>query len=73
MKRSKWAAAAALLGVVTLPGCTTVEPWERGNLAKPHMALDSNPIQTASREHINDSRQAMPSGSSAEGGGCGCN
>ncbi len=54
-------------------GCTTVEPWERGTLAKPHMAIDPFPAQTAWRSHVQGARQAAPAGMAAEGGGCGCN
>lgn len=60
---------AAMTAVV---GCSTVEPWQRGNLAKPHMALDNNPIRHAAQAHVISSRQAMPSGGAGEGGGCGC-
>jgi hypothetical protein len=56
-----------------LPGCATVAPWERGNLAKPQMAFDLNPAQTALREHAYDSREAAIGGDAAAGGGCGCN
>lgn len=58
-----------------LAGCATVEPWQRGVLAKPHMALDPLPLQSALRAHVQGSRQAgaAPAGAvAAEGGGCGC-
>jgi hypothetical protein len=54
-------------------GCTAVEPWERGNLAKAHMALDPNPANSAIRAHTYSSREAATGGDSAVGGGCGCN
>jgi hypothetical protein len=60
--------AAAWLG-----GCAPVAPWERGNLAKPHMALDPTPIQSSLREHNYDSREASAGAISTTGGGCGCN
>jgi hypothetical protein len=53
-------------------GCASVEPWERGNLAKPHMALDPNGARTVMRTHTFVSREAAAGGDSAEGGGCGC-
>ncbi len=31
---------------VALMGCETVQPWQKGNLAKPDMAFDSDPLQT---------------------------
>ena len=56
-----------------LCGCSPVQPWERGTLAKPHMALQPFPVQAAFREHIYGSREAASGGSaSAGGGGCGC-
>lgn len=58
--------------VLALPACTAVEPWERGNLAKPEMALDFDPIQNRYRDHVFRSRQAAVSGNTAQGGGCGC-
>jgi len=61
----------SLLALVS--GCTSVQPWERGTLAKPHMALQPFPSQTALREHIYGSREsASGSTASAGGGGCGC-
>ncbi|MGH8525662.1 MAG: DUF4266 domain-containing protein [Gammaproteobacteria bacterium] len=65
--------AAMLLGLsVFISGCAAVAPWERGNLAKPHMALEPNPGQRAIREHTYMSREAAMGGSTAGGGGCGC-
>lgn len=61
------------LGAAILSGCTSVAPWERGNLAKPHMALDPNPQRTALRVHKFTSREAASGGDFAVGGGCGCN
>lgn len=68
-RRPAWLVAAALV----LSGCTSVAPWERGNLAKPHMALNPHPMQSVLRAHTYGSREAASGGSvSAEGGGCGC-
>lgn len=56
-----------------LSGCAPVAPWERGHLAKPHMALEPLPTQRALREHNYSSREASAGAISATGGGCGCN
>ena len=42
-------ALLALLPFLTagLQGCAEVAPWERGNLAKPHMALEPYPMQSS--------------------------
>ena len=55
-----------------LQACASVEPWERGNLAKGHMALDPDPTLSAMRAHAYTSREAASGGGSAQGGGCGC-
>jgi starvation-inducible outer membrane lipoprotein len=57
---------------VLLTACTAVQPWERGNLAKPQMALDPHPLQSALRAHNYGSREAAAGGNAAQGGGCGC-
>ena len=64
--------SGAFLAAIT-SGCADVKPWERGTLAKPHMALQPFPVQAALREHIYGSRESASGGSaSAGGGGCGC-
>ena len=60
-----------LLGVI-LSGCAVVQPWERGNLAKPQMSLEPNPLQTGLKAHNYGSREAAAGGNAAQGGGCGC-
>jgi hypothetical protein len=66
-------AAAALLALVaSAAGCAAVAPWERGRLAKPHMALDPDPAQRALRAHVHATREAAAGGEVGAGGGCGC-
>ena len=67
-------ALAALLFILELcvAGCAPVAPWERGNLAKPQMALDISPMMSSLRSHQYGSREASSGGGSATGGGCGC-
>ena len=55
-----------------LSACTSVQPWERGILAKEHMALEAYPGQALYREHNYASREASAGGGAAKGGGCGC-
>lgn len=73
MKRLLLLTPLLLATGLCIAGCTTVEPWERGNLAKPHMALDPNPTRSALRAHTYSAREAASGGDSAVGGGCGCN
>jgi len=60
-----------LLFSTLVTGCS-VAPWERGNLAKPQMALDSHSLQTKFRGHAYGSREAATGSSVGAGGGCGC-
>ena len=55
-----------------LSGCSPVQPWQRGTLAKPHMALDPDPMQSILRSHQYGSREAASGGNAGSGGGCGC-
>jgi len=67
--------ASAGLGLYlssVLTGCTPVEAWERGYLAKPQMSLDSRPVADSLTTHVYGSREATAAGNSAKGGGCGC-
>ena len=65
-------AILAVLGLL-LSGCASVQPWERGRLARPEMQLDPNPLQTGLYEQVYDSKEAAGGGTKAEGAGCGCN
>jgi hypothetical protein len=53
-------------------GCAEVPVWERGNLAKPHMAADPMPQQRTLQEHVYSSREAGSAGATGQGDGCGC-
>ena len=62
--------------LLALQGCAviqTVEPWKKGNLAKPEMTFDDDPLERGYREHIYTSKEASAGGSGLGGGGCGCN
>ena len=61
----------ALLGM--LCGCETVQPWERGTLAREDMQWQDNVMEGALSEQIHASKEASSGGSGAAGGGCGCN
>lgn len=70
IKHKPW--PVLILGLSLLQGCAAVQPWERGILAKPQMALERTPLQSELRGHSYGSREAAGAGSSASGGGCGC-
>jgi hypothetical protein len=56
-----------------LCACETVQPWERGTLAKDEMQWQTDPMEARLQEHIQYSKEASSGGSGAAGGGCGCN
>lgn len=62
----------AFLLLLWMTGCAEVQPWERGTLAKPQMALEQQPLQSELRGHGYGAREAAGAGNSASGGGCGC-
>ena len=65
-----------MMVLLGLRGCAvvqTVEPWQKGNLAKPEMTFDDDPQERGYREHIYTSKEASAGGSGLGGGGCGCN
>lgn len=65
--------AAICLVVVLLSACAPVQPWQRGHLAQPAMALDGDPMLASISQHIYDSKEASSGSVGPAGGGCGCN
>ena len=48
-----------ILFILNCYGCATgVKPWERGNLAKPHMAIEPDALQRAIREQLVTSKES---------------
>ena len=64
---------AALAILALCAGCATVQPWERGTLAKPSMAVEEPPHQTAQKLRTYGAKEAGAAASGVGGGGCGCN
>lgn len=64
------ASLAALL--CALPGCVTVQPWERATLSHPCMDLAPG-LGDGYRGHILPIREGALAGGAGIGGGCGCN
>lgn len=71
--------AAGLLGLATvtlLTGCSSlpsVNPWEKGNLAKPMMTFEADPLEQQFVQHTYGSKENSSGGYGVGGGGCGCN
>lgn len=59
--------------VFALSACTTVKPWEKGNLAKNNMQGSPISQKTMLDNHIYFSKEGASGGGQAAGGGCGCN
>ena len=70
---------AGLLGIATvtlLTGCSnlpSVNPWEKGNLAKPMMTFEADPLEQQFVQHTYGSKENSSGGYGVGGGGCGCN
>ena len=71
MKRLSYLFAIAISLLTT--ACTTVSPWEKGNLARPEMALAYDPLEAKIMEHVYFAKEGSSSSSAVSGGGCGCN
>lgn len=69
----RWILPVVTLVGLSLSGCQTVKPWERGHLADFTMQPDRDPLQTAMSEHIFFSRESSSGGRGVGGSGCGCN
>jgi hypothetical protein len=63
----------AVIFIVLLCGCETVQPWERGTLAKREMQWQDDVMEANLRDQIHASKEASSGGTGAAGGGCGCN
>ena len=63
----------ALLSLLSSGGCATVQPWERGTLAKPVMATQDPPHETTQKLRTYGAKEAGAAATGVGGGGCGCN
>ena len=61
-----------IISIITT-ACSSVNPWERGILAKPEMAWEPDPLMGQLQEHVYFSKEGSNGGYGAGGGGCGCN
>jgi hypothetical protein len=75
MKRTILGLLAAT-SLLWLGGCSSigqVNAWEKGNLAKPGMTFESDPLDQRFTQHIYGSKENSSGGYGVGGGGCGCN
>jgi hypothetical protein len=71
MNKLQLIAMAVALGL--LSGCVTVQPWQRGTLAREDMQPGGEPALAAFDDHTYFSKEASSGGRGFGGGGCGCN
>jgi hypothetical protein len=74
--RLRVAAIGLALGAGLLAGCVSIQPpqpWEKGDLARPQMSMDRDPLEARFTSHIYFSKEASSGGDGVGGGGCGCN
>lgn len=64
---------ACIGSLLMLQACTSVPPYQRGNLAKLEMAWTPDPQDATLSKHIYFAKEASSGGAEAAGGGCGCN
>jgi hypothetical protein len=76
MRKTVMLAGGSMLALLTmsgLSGCSSVQPWEKQNLAKPEMTFEGDPLDTGYTEHMYSSKEGSSGGAGVGGGGCGCN
>ena len=67
---------SSIATLLWLGGCSNlgqVNAWEKGNLAKPIMTFEGDPLDQRFVQHIYTSKENSSGGYGVGGGGCGCN
>ncbi len=69
------ASIGLLLALAGLQGCAqnAPHPWQKDLLARPAMAMETDPLERANLLHIYGSKENSSGGEGVGGGGCGCN
>jgi uncharacterized lipoprotein YmbA len=68
--------AILLLSALCMTACASgvkVNAWEKGDLAQPIMAFESDSHDARLIQHVRVSKEAASGGYGVGGGGCGCN
>src|SRR4051812_49882072 len=63
--------AAGLAALLSLTGCATVQPWQRGRLANPAMTFDAGASQVGYMTHWQEAREGASGGFGVLSGGGG--
>ncbi len=61
------------LALLMLAGCETVQPWERGRLARQEMQFEPDQQSRQLEDQVYYSKEASSGGVKTAGAGCGCN
>jgi hypothetical protein len=65
--------ATLVLLALALAGCGAApKAWQRGDLARPEMQFDADPLLSGYRDHVFLSKEQANGSGDAGGGGCGC-
>ena len=65
-----------VIALLAMAACATFappQPWEKGDLAKPEMQFDPDPLEAKATTHTYTSKEGAGGGFGVGGGGCGCN
>ena len=62
-----------LSALAVMTACQFVPAYQRGDLARPEMAFDADPLGSKLNQHIYFSKEASTGGNGVAAGGCGCN
>ncbi len=80
MKNIKVLRLVARLSIISLAlalsacgSMQTVQPWEKGKLARQDMRFDRDNLDARFVDHAYFSKEASSGGTGVGGGGCGCN
>lgn len=72
-RRVRGASVLIVFLLVIVAGCRTVRPEEKEYLSEPSMTWSSGGLSRAHETHVLENREGSSGGTTAKGGGCGCN
>jgi len=75
MRNALTARLSVALTTLFIAGCAMqpVQPWEKGDLARPSMGFSTDALEDRFNQHIYSSKENASGGYGVGGGGCGCN
>jgi hypothetical protein len=73
LRPCRWLMLSATLLLSACATTTTVQPWERGRLARWDMQWTPDGLEGAMAEQVSFAKEGSSGRLGAAGGGCGCN